>query len=327
MTVVHDELVVAEPAAPERLTDRVDRFVDGFARLRLSTLPERLRIPPPKGRPAPWAVLVTWTLRAAAALTAWVLVYAFVLSGLQEHRAQATAYEHFRENLALATVPISGPIKTGEPVAMLSAPVIGMKNLVVVEGTSSDTLRDGPGHRRDTPLPGQPGYSVLYGRSVTYGAPFGEIHRFEPGDLIAVTTGEGQFNFKVDDVRKAGDPLPPALAAGGSRLVLETSNGSSWRSGFGPGHALYVDATLTGAVAGGGQVAALRAHESAMDSDTGGLTALVLWLEAMVLAVLGVVWMAARWGRWQTWLVGGPMVLLVLWGATNAAAPLLPNLV
>jgi hypothetical protein len=38
-------------------------------------------------------------------------------------------------------------------------------------------------------------------------------------------------------------------------------------------------------------------------------------------------WCWLRWGRWQTWLAGGPLLVLMAWGAADAAALLLPNLV
>ena len=278
-------------------------------------------------RPPVATSLPIWVLRGVAGLAAWLLFYAFALSAVQEHRAQAVLYSHFREQLALATAPISGPIGTGKPVALVNAPVIGLKNLIVSEGTDSGTLRSGPGHRRDTVLPGQAGISVVYGRSATFGAPFGQLRDMQAGDLIAVTTGEGEFNYKVEDVREAGDPLPPALATGGSRLVLETSTGSSWRSGFAPGHVLYVDARLTGPAVPSGTTVALLAHERAMSSDSGGLTGLVLWLEGLLLVALGLVWARTRWGKWQAWIVGAPLLLFLVWGATSAGADLLPNLV
>jgi sortase A len=39
------------------------------------------------------------------------------------------------------------------------------------------------------------------------------------------------------------------------------------------------------------------------------------------------VWAWLRWGRWQTWLVGLPLCLAVLWGISENALLLLPNLV
>ena len=63
--------------------------------------------------------------------------------------------------------------------AMLNAPSGHMHNLVVVEGTTSQSLVHGPGHISDTPLPGQTGNPVILGRSVTYGAPFRSYHLHE----------------------------------------------------------------------------------------------------------------------------------------------------
>ena len=54
---------------------------------------------------------------------------------------------------------------------MLDIPAIGIANMVVVEGTSPENLTLGPGHLRDTPLPGQAGISVVFGRRATFGAP------------------------------------------------------------------------------------------------------------------------------------------------------------
>jgi len=50
-------------------------------------------------------------------------------------------------------------------VALLSIPAIGISAMVVVEGTTPENLTLGPGHLRDTPLPGQAGISVIFGSS------------------------------------------------------------------------------------------------------------------------------------------------------------------
>ncbi|MFD1273890.1 sortase domain-bontaining protein [Streptomyces kaempferi] len=58
----------------------------------------------------------------------------------------------------------------GTPVALIDIPAAHLHQ-VVLEGTDSGVLTDGPGHRRDTPLPGQSGTSVLMGRAAAYGGP------------------------------------------------------------------------------------------------------------------------------------------------------------
>src|SRR5205814_10125702 len=99
-----------------------------------------------------------------AALAFWSVSFARGLTGLQAARSQLVLYGQLRTTLADATVPIGGTIDPGTPVALIEATRIGLR-YVVVEGSSAGDLRAGPGHRRDTPLPGQAGTCVRYGRA------------------------------------------------------------------------------------------------------------------------------------------------------------------
>ncbi|MFZ0322527.1 MAG: sortase [Actinomycetes bacterium] len=261
-------------------------------------------------------------------LAVWFVAYALGLSGLQERADQRVLYGQLREQLALATAPVGGAISPGAPIAVLQIPALGVSNDVVVEGTSSSALRLGPGHRRDTPLPGQAGVSLVYGRSVTFGAPFRNLSALGPKDTIVVTTGQGEFTYVVDSVRRPGDPLPPPPAADQGRLTLVSAEGSGRLASFTASDTVFVDATMQGKVQPvlAGRPASVGDAETSMGSDTSGLVALVLWLEALVLVAVGVVWAARRWGGWQTWVVSVPVVLAVLWGTTSVAFGLLPNL-
>ena len=73
---------------------------------------------------------------------------------------------------------------------------------MVVEGTSCDALRHGPGHERDTRFPGQPGVSILQGRAAAFGGPFGDIDRLRTGDEITVVTGQDTATFRVTGSRR-----------------------------------------------------------------------------------------------------------------------------
>ena len=145
-----------------------------------------------------------------AVLAAWFLLYGLLLSGVEQHVSQSRLYDEFRLQLASETAPLAEPVQAGSPVAMINAPSAGIYNLIVVEGTTSRLLMSGPGHLSDTPLPGQAGTSVILGRSVTFGAPFGRITQMTVGDVVTVTTGEGVFRYRVEDVRRPGSPLPPS---------------------------------------------------------------------------------------------------------------------
>jgi sortase A len=333
------DVEAADPwAAPASATDDADSVTRG-SRLRL----RRPRDPRPQREPlpplsAPSAIALRVAV-SVAVIALWVVGFAMGPSAVQEQRAQQKLYAQFREALTPSKgAAIGGDIKPGTPVSLMSAPAIGLHDVMVVEGTTSGDLRDGPGHRRDTPLPGQVGVSVLMGRSVTYGAPFRTIANLSPGDELIFRTGQGKFTYRVMDVRRAGDPLPVQLAVGGSRVVLVTSEGSGWQRGWAPDHVVYVDAQLAQSDTGTGKTgtAAVPAPtgrpsivppaEQAMQGDLSALLPLVLWLQALVLVAIAYAWGRGRWGTWQIWLVSVPVLVAVVWGATDVAMELLPNL-
>lgn len=166
---------------------------------------------------------------------------------------------------------------------------------------------------------------MIYGRSATFGGPFAHVSALRKGDRLTVTTGQGTFVYAVDGIRRPGDPLPSQLAANGSRLLLETSSGF----GLGPADTVIADATLVGgkvAPTPPGRPSSVPNQEQAMHNDTSVLLPLVLWLQVLVLVGVVVVWAWRRWGLWQAWLLGVPLVIAVLWGASSTALMLLPNL-
>lgn len=87
----------------------------------------------------------------------------------------------------------------GEELALLRIPTLGL-DLVVFEGTATATLKRGPGHLDGTPVPGQPGNSVISGHRTTYGAPFFALDDLEAGDEIEVDTALGTHRFAVRDL-------------------------------------------------------------------------------------------------------------------------------
>ena len=273
--------------------------------------------------------MATWILLTAAGLAIWTIFYALVLSGLTEAHAQHDAYAKFREQLAQQTAPLGGAITPGAPVALITAPALGLHDVVVSEGTASGDLANGPGHRRDSVLPGQAGISLVYGRATLYGGPFGEIASARPGDSITTTTGQGVARFRVEDVRRVGDPYPPALAANEGRLTLVTSEGASVGDFWEPKRPVYVDARLIGPArpSPGVGVGVVPQAEKAMSSDPGSLFVLVLLLPLLLAVGVVIVWAVNRWGPLQAYLTGAPLLIGVLWAVTDHAVRLLPNLV
>ena len=282
------------------------------------------------GGAAAWFIVSTTILILGAVLVGFA-AWLGVGSRLYYDRAQHDGLASFRAELARATAP-TGPTQRGDPrklltpgmpVAVLTIPQIGL-NAVVLEGTTGSVLEDGPGHLRNTPLPGQRGISVIMGRQAAYGGPFGRISNLNPGAIFTVTTGEGVSRYRVLDVRRPGDPIPP-LAAGG-RLILATADSYP----FVPTGVLDVDANLISAPEPAPQMmmsaADLSPSERALGVDTAARVPMMLWAQALVLAGVGLSWLGSRWGRWQTRIVAVPVLVYLGAAVADQIVRLLPNL-
>ncbi|HLX47469.1 MAG TPA: sortase [Streptosporangiaceae bacterium] len=257
--------------------------------------------------------------------------YLYGLSGVQEARAQTVLYQRLQTELAQVQgiVPPVGPTTTvnghtvttapGSPVAILDIPRIGMRDMVVVQGTSPENLRAGPGHRPDTPFPGQPGVAQIYGRRATFGAPFGRIGELRAGDTIKAVTGQGSFTYRVaavaDSTKTIEDPAP-------NRLILLTAS-----SPVIPTYYVEVDADLISRVqASPGVAPSITSPEQPMAGDGGALVLTMMWALALALVSVGGTVAAVRWSPWVAYLMTVPLVLAVLLNLYQNLAVLLPNL-
>ena len=295
---------------------------------------------PPRRPPAPPREPVVQTprqrlVRGMVALGA-VLLIAFaanmlLISHLHHLIGQQIAGDTFREQLAAATAPVSEGttddvlVADGAPVAKVSIPSIGVSEYVL-EGSSSGVTADGPGHRRDTVLPGQPGTSVILGRAAAYGGPFSRIQELAPGATINVVTGQGKSVYRVIGVRYAGDPDLPALRGTQGRMTLETARGLPYV----PAGVVRVDAELVTPVKDRGlrQTTAntlpLADRELASDPSTAWL--LVFALQALVAALLIGTRALDRFGAQRTWIVFAPILVAAGVIAADQVSRLLPNL-
>lgn len=250
--------------------------------------------------------------------------FLLVISPIQQNNDQDRLYATFRYQVANATAPTGGLIDPGAPVALLAIPGLNL-NQVVVEGTSAGDLESAPGHRRDTALPGQAGVALVYGRAVTFGAPFRQIDRLRSGDRISVTTGEGAFTYRVLDVRHAGDPLPPPPGPNAGRLVLETSTGPNLLR---HSAVVFVDADLLDQPRStpGGRPQVIPPEEQSMASDATATIPLALWLQGVGLLLGAGTWIRWRLGRRAALVLAGPLLIAVVWNLYETIGRLLPNL-
>jgi hypothetical protein len=52
-----------------------------------------------------------------------------------------------------------------------------------------------------------------------------------------------------------------------------------------------------------------------------------VWSIGLLATPFMAAWSWRRWGRWQIWLAGLPILIALLWGAARSAELLLPNLI
>jgi sortase A len=256
--------------------------------------------------------------------------YLYGLSDVQEARSQAILYQQYQLELANQVAPLGpygpnglnaarGPTPSGSPVAILNIPSIGIHDMVVVQGTNPENLMVGPGHRPDSPLPGQPGVVQIYGRRATFGAPFSRLSELRPGDVIIAVTGQGTSIYSVAAAAYSDkiieDPAP-------GRMLLLTASSSTV-----PTYYYQVDADLTSTVrASPGVARAVYASELPMANDTTNLAMAMVWSLALAgVAAIGTV-AAARWSPWGAYLAAVPVAMAVLWNLYENLAALLPNL-
>ena len=129
-------------------------------------------------------------LIADAGLTlAWQEPISLLLSQREQDRLE----RHFRH--PPRRVVKRQPLR-GDAIARIELPTID-KTAYVVEGTDTSTLRKGPGHYSDTPLPGEHGTVAIAGHRTTYGAPFRHIDDLRRGAPIDVEMPDGTFVYRV----------------------------------------------------------------------------------------------------------------------------------
>ena len=267
--------------------------------------------------------------------------YLYFLSGVQEARAQTTLYARLQGELAQAVAP-TGPVipghpaspaslaaAPGDPVAVLAIPSIGIANMVIVEGTSPENLTLGPGHLRDTPLPGQAGVSVVFGRRATFGAPFGSLPLLKKGAVITTITSQGEARYQVIAVSDSSNPVPFSQLP--NQLLLVTAD-----SKLAPAHYIEVEAKFVDAVVAdtaqptpfpeSGYFPPGSAAEAALGRDSYALIPAMAWAIALAAAALLGSYLAVKWARWPAWIVTIPLLAAIIWNLYEALSALLPNL-
>jgi sortase A len=260
-------------------------------------------------------------LVALSLAVALFIAYEFVYTGQVERRSQRSLLSTFQQRLAAGQFDAPDAPVEGGPVAVVRIPAIGLEQ-VVVQGSSPEDLKQGPGHLPSSPLPGEFGNAVVIGHRLTYGGPFGDIGRLAEGDTIDVLTGQGHFTYTVTGVAVVKPGQPDVVGpSSDSRLTLVTS-----ASAFGSDRRA-VTATLKGdplAVATRPPAAA-SSDELGTSGDVAGLYLALIWLAALAGLAVAAVRAYRAWPRMAAHLVTTPPLLMLLYLVYQSLSRFLPG--
>ena len=264
-------------------------------------------------------------------------------TGLAEARSQERLRSDFLDELAAAPTaedppdaaaapPPPPPPLPGDAVALLRIPKIGLEK-TVVEGVGVEALKEGPGHYPSTPLPGQPGNAAIAGHRTTYGAPFFRTDELEAGDVIEVTTRQGEFTYRVREKRIVLPTQNEVLAPTAQNLLTLTTCNPKYSAA----QRLIiiselVEAPAAPAAAPGPSTEAELAEavpgealdDPSVSGDPAARTPVLLW--GLATAVAGILtWaLSRRWGRLPAYSMGTPVFLMLLFAFFENFARLLP---
>jgi sortase A len=307
--------------APATAEDGVHGYADEVSVPRRPTL--RAAAPTGQGRhrKASAAENAGLTITLAAAVLMLFVGYLFGFSNLQESHNQQRLLARFARGANLAAY--AGKVAPdGSPVAVLEIPSLHFKQ-IVVEGTTSQDLQQGPGILPTAPFPGSGGEAVIAGRDLTYGGVFGPIKGLEPGAVIETVDFLGSFKYVVSRsfAVPAGSSLPVVRSNVGS-LALVTSAGSVPPSGL-----YVVQAKLMGNPARGPAhtPGAVNASELNLGGDGGALWPTLAWGAGLVIALAATVIAYRRTGRAVlVYVLSTPILLPLALFTFQNAARLLP---
>ncbi|MFN8232126.1 MAG: sortase [Actinomycetota bacterium] len=154
-----------------------------------------------------WSAALHWFGMGCLLFAAGVAGYiAWLLwgTGLETKAAQADLERGFQAVVDTRTpeqAPPAGVVPLrGSAYAELVIPRIGL-DMIVVQGTDTESLKKGPGHYPDTADPwDDTGRVGIAGHRTTYLAPFNHLDAMRVGDPITLRTEYGTFDYRVSEV-------------------------------------------------------------------------------------------------------------------------------
>jgi sortase A len=149
-----------------------------------------------------------WILLLSGALAVGYVALVLIGASLYQEDAGIILDKQIHADAGHTTVlPRKAP-KEGDILGRMEIPKFGT-SVIVLEGTTSRTLRLGAGHIKGTALPGEPGNIAIAGHRDTY---FRVLKDIRNDDEILLQTASGSTKYKVDSIQIT-DPKDGAIVS------------------------------------------------------------------------------------------------------------------
>jgi sortase A len=217
---------------------------------------------------------------------------------------------------------IPPPPAIGEGTGRIEIPAIGV-DWVFLEGVALEVLKDGPGHYEGTPLPGEEGNAALAGHRTTYGQPFHNLDQLGPGDRIIVTYITGaRFEYEYRETEIVSPDRVEVIAnTEDDRITLTACHPK-----YSASERIVVRAALVGEPLPPRSAAnePVAPAPASLDGESASRAPAVLWGLAAAL-VFTAIWAAGRWWRrLPAYLIGAPILVVVMFLFFENFSRLLP---
>lgn len=132
------------------------------------------------------------------AVIGWVQYSSNQQAKAQQKRADQLTQQWDTSTVSGSGASVSGSLALGQPLGVMRIPALGADwERPVVEGTGLPQLQLGIGHYTGTALPGQVGNFGIAGHSSGHGAPYGDLDKVKPGDLMTVQTPSATYTYRM----------------------------------------------------------------------------------------------------------------------------------
>ena len=167
---------------------------------------------------APLRRTLQWTQRVFLCAAILFLGYCgFVLAdSWMFQRGEGRQFERLLADGRKPASPLlSAPAATSGLIGRIEIIRIGI-SAIVVEGTSTATLRRAVGHVPGTPMPGQSGNVAFTGHRDTF---FRPLRNIRGNDIIVVTTLQGEYRYRVVSTKVVGPHDVSVLDPSGNQIL------------------------------------------------------------------------------------------------------------